>query len=119
MVAVTLTLTNAQNAAATDLDGNLTHVAVGDDNTTPTEGDTDLGNTTYTDTKFASSLSANVVTVDLRLDVTENNGNTINEIGTKDGASGNLYTHDLTTSFAKTSSKEAFYRNKITFIASN
>lgn len=119
MVAVILTLTNAQNAAATDLNSNLTHITVGDDNTTPTVGDTDLGNTTYTDTKLSSSLNGNIVTIDMFLDVTENNTNTINEIGTKDGASGNLYTHNLTTSFAKTSSKEAFYRNKITFTASN
>ena len=120
MTATNLTLTNAQNSAATNLNSNITHIAVGNDNTTPTTGDTTLGSEDYREAQFSSNLSNNIVTNDLRLDVTENNGNTINEAGTFDASSGgNMYTRNLTTSFAKTSSKEAFYRIKTTFTASD
>jgi len=54
------------------------------------------------------------------MDVTQNNGNDIEEIGALDASSGgNLYLHSLTTSFSKTADKEAYYRLKTTFVASN
>jgi len=116
----TLALTNAQNAAATDLDGNVTHIAVGDDNTTPVVGNTALGNETYRGSLFSESLTNNVVVKDIRIDEASNNGNTVNEIGTFDAASsGNMSNHKLTTSVAKTSAKVFFYRLKTTFVASN
>ena len=100
----TLALTNAQNAAATGLYANTTHMAVGDSTTTPVVADTALGNETYRSSLFGESLSDNVVTKDFRIDEASNNGNTVNEIGTFDAASaGNMSNHKLTTSAAKTS----------------
>ena len=116
----TIALTNAQNAAAVNLDGNVTHMAVGDDDTTPVIADTALGNETFRDTVFNESVADNVVNKGLRMDETENNGNTVKEIGTFDGvAPGNMSNHKLTTSVAKTSAKVFFYRLKTTFVASN
>ena len=92
----------------------ITHIAVGDDDTTPTESDTTLGNETYRDAIFTSNVGANFLTWDVRLDSTENNGNTIKEIGSFDAASvGNMYTRNLTTVFDKTSAKEAYYQIKL------
>ena len=107
-----------QNNSATLINGEVTHISVGNDGTTPVITDTTLGNETFRDTLFANSVSSNVTTFDVKLDVTENNGETIAEIGTFDGSSGgNMYSRNLTTSFAKTSSKEAYYRVKMTFTA--
>ncbi len=47
MVATSLNLTNAQNAAATKLHSLWTHPAVGSGTTTPTVGDTTLETETY------------------------------------------------------------------------
>ena len=92
----------------------VTHMAVGDDNTTPVIGDTTLGNQTYIDSIFTSNTGGDFVFWDLRLDTTENNGNTIKEIGTFDAASsGNMFTRNLTTVFDKTSSKEAYYQVRL------
>ena len=118
MVITTFRLNKAQIATANGLFSDLNSIAVGDSTTTPDETDTDLGNQTYIDTIYSKSVLSNVVNADLRLDVTENNGNTINEIGLKD-SSGNLDSHNLTTSFVKTSDKEAYYRLKTTFTAVN
>lgn len=111
-------LTQAQNSAASNLNSNITHIAVGDDNTPYSVGDTSLGNQTFIQTIDTQKVSSNVVTADVRLDATENNGNDIDEIGLLDAASsGNLYTRNITTNFAKTSSNEAFYRVKVTYTA--
>lgn len=116
----TLGLTNAQNASATNFDGNVTHIATGDNAVAPTVGDTALGNETFRGSLFGESLTENIVTKDLRISETENNGNTVNEIGTFDAAStGNMSSRKLTTSVAKTSSKVFFYRLKTTFVATN
>ena len=114
----TYALNLVQNNSATLINGLVTHIAVGDDNTTPVIGDTTLGNETFRDAIYSDSVSSNVTNFDVKLDVTENNGETIAEIGTFDASSsGNMYSHNLTTSFAKTSSKEAYYRVKLTFEA--
>jgi hypothetical protein len=118
MVFNTIGLNLVQNNSATLINGLVTHIALGDDNTTPLISDTSLGNETFRDDTYADSVSSNVTNFDVRLDVTENNGNTIAEIGTfDDDTTGNMYSHNLTTSFAKTSSKEAYYRVKMTFVA--
>lgn len=120
MVATTINLTESQNSAATNLYNKITHIAVGDGVTTPAVSDTTLTNETYRDSLYSQSIASNVVNKDIRLDVTENNGNNINEIGSFTASSGgDMHTHDLTTSFAKTADKEAYYRLKTTYTAVN
>ena len=108
-----------QNLCASNLQENIvTHIAVGSDNTTPDESDTSLGSETYREALYNSNVSSNIALFDARLDVTENNGNTINEVSTQDASSGgNMQTRNLTTSFTKTSSNEVFYRIKVTYTA--
>jgi len=104
----------------TQLDTIATHVAVGDDNTTPVVGDTALGNETYIEARFRAFANSNSFIIDLRLDTTENNGNTIAEHGVFDAASGgNLISRDLTTAFNKTASNESFYRNTYNLTVTN
>lgn len=94
-----------------ELNSLVEYVAVGDDNTTPIESDTTLGNETYREINYSKTLNPDNMSITTRIDETENNGNTINEIGIFDESSGgNMYSHNLVTSFEKTSSKVAYYR---------
>ena len=119
MVNASLKLTNAQNASATEFGTNVSHIAIGSDDTTPLVSDTDLGAQTFIDSAENVVVIDNIVRCDIRLDVTENNGNTQREIGTKDGATGDIYDRNLLTEFIKTSSKEAYYRLKTTYTGRN
>ena len=90
-------------------------MAVGDDNTTPTVSDTTLGNETYREAIFKSSSGGSFVAWDLKLDTTENNGSTIKEVGTFTASSGGtMYTRNLSSSFDKDSTNEAYYQSRIT-----
>jgi hypothetical protein len=58
--------------------------------------------------------------VSLRLDVTENNGNTQNEVGGFDaGSGGTMYFRNLVTSLSKDNTKESLYRVRNFFTATN
>ena len=120
MVNVSLKLINAQNAAALDFSSSVSHIGIGDDNTLPTTSDTGLGNQTFIGSSENLVIEDNIVRYDIRLDVTENNGNTHKEIGTFDsGSSGNLYDRNLVTEFEKTSDKEVYYRLKTIYTGRN
>lgn len=106
--------TNVKTNFLNSLSNSITHMGVGDDNTTPLKTDTTLGNETYRESIFKTNSGPDFIFWDLRLDETENNGNTIKEVGTFDASSGgNLYTRNLTTSFDKTNLKQAYYSVKI------
>lgn len=97
-----------------DVLGDVTYMAVGDGTSTPLVTQTALDNETDIDAIFQSATGGNFVSWDLKLDITENNGNTINEIGTFTAASsGTMYTRNLTTSFAKTANNEVYYQVKL------
>jgi len=111
LVVVNFAKNDIKDAVLDRLEANLTDIAVGDDNTTPVEGNTALGNQTLSETAFAVNRGGDNVAVQMFLDVTENNGNSIKETGTKD-VSGNLYSHSLTNVIAKNSSTEVFIEVK-------
>jgi len=120
MVITNYRLAIIQNTAATNFSSAVTDIAVGSGSTTPVSSQTTLVTETFRDGIDNTTLLANEVSKDLLLDVTENNSNTINEIGAfDDPAAGNMESRNLTTSFAKTSDKEAYYRLKTTFTAVN
>lgn len=98
----------------------VSHIGVGDDNTTPTEGDTTLGNQTLREATFSESSTSLSASFSIFLDTTENNSNSIEEIGLFDASSGgNMYQHLLTNITAKTSSIEWFGEIKINVTVAN
>lgn len=93
----------------TNLGTAISHVAVGSNATAPTAGDTTLNSEDYRDTTFSEDSGASFFSANMFLDTTENNGNTILEVGTfTAGAGGTMYNRALTNSVAKTSSVEMF-----------
>jgi hypothetical protein len=103
----------------TEIKSLVTHIAVGDDDTTPTEGDTTLGNETFRDTATVTQ-SGLTLTVKGLLDVTENNGNTVKELGLFDAAaSGNMYSRNLTTVVDKDGNTEIRLTNTLTVSTEN
>jgi len=87
----------------------ITHLAVGDDDTAPTEGDTTLGNETFREATISSSVTLQGASFQIFMDTTENNGNDIKEIGSfDDPTTGNMYTRDLTNVIVKTVNIEVF-----------
>ena len=110
MAIPTGTQNNIRDDAASYISSTFTHIAVGDDNTTPTTGDTTLGNEllriAFTDTTGPTN---GVYTMSMRISTTQLNGNTIREIGVFNAASGGtMLTRLLTTEYAKTSDKEVW-----------
>ena len=112
-------MTQVLGNALASLDTNLTYVAVGSDNTTPLVTDTTLGSEDYREARFSASTGPDYFRVDLRLDITENNGNTMLEIAPFNAASsGTMYSRDLVTSLAKDATKEVQYRITYKFTTS-
>ena len=84
----------------------FTHGAVGDDNTTPTPGDTTLGNEVFRKAiaSFDKTTFTNKTIASVQITSAEANGNTIREGGFFDAvAAGNMLTHFLVNDIVKTS----------------
>jgi len=112
-------MNNARNSLFNQFINNISHIAVGDDNTTPVVTDTSLGNQTYIEsaTVTQSGLSITSKTV---LEITENNGNTVKELGIFDRESlGNMYTRTLTTVVDKDSDTVIRLSNILTLNTQN
>lgn len=102
----------------TDLNSVISHFATGDDNTTPVVTDTALGNETFREALYNTVIGSNNIEFQSFQDISENNGNNIEEAGILDLASGgNLYGHALTNIIVKDSSTEVFLGYRI-FIVS-
>lgn len=116
MVLTTTLLTRIRDDTLTTLGTLFLFGAVGDDGTTPTVGDTTLGNEVFR--KAIEELDTTVptaITASLRLTTTEANGFTIRETGWLDLiTAGNLWTHDLLTGVNKTSDINLFLDTTIT-----
>jgi len=98
---------------------NITHLAVGDDNTTPVVTNITMNNETY---RKASTITRTglIITQKAVLDITENNGNTVYEMAGFDAASsGNMYYHNLTTVVAKDGNTEIRLSNVTTVTSLN
>jgi len=114
MVVTNIAITAIKTSVITDFTTNISHTAVGDDATTPTESDTTLTNETYIDALFSESSLSDRYIANMFLDITENNSNTILEYGLFTSASGgDMYIHSLTNSITKTSDVEAFIESQI------
>lgn len=117
MVICSYVFNQANNSILTTLNTNITHLAVGTNNTAPTISDTTLGTEVYRDSEFQSIITGFKLVSKIYLDTTEANSNTLEEVGTFTASSGGtMYTRNLVTSFAKTSSKTATYSVKIIFV---
>ena len=113
--------TTSINDSVTELASNITHIAVGDDNTAPTTSDTALGNETYREALFDPITTTPVsVSATMFMDVTENNGNDIKETGTFNaGAGGTMYNRALTNVIAKDATNEVFIEINFLFSSVN
>ena len=97
MVVTQTSLTAIVSQVKTNISTTYTHIAVGDNNTAPTESDTALGNETDREAFFSSGTTLTTFFADIFLDTTENNGNDIEETGMFDAASGgNMFNRSLT-----------------------
>lgn len=88
---------------------NATHLAVGDDNTTPTVGDTALGNELLRKARQETTQGVSDVIISLFINSLEGNGNDLKEVGMFDAAAaGNLLERNIFTTISKSSSLEVW-----------
>lgn len=116
MVLTTSLLNQVRDDIQDDIETNFTHGAVGNDNTTPTASDTELGNEQFRDAVDDVDKSVdNKITVTIQITPTENNGNTIRETGWFNAAStGTMWTRDTLTDLNKTSDISVYIDTTIT-----
>ena len=91
-------------------------MAVGSGNTTPSVSDTTLVSEDLRESFFSESVIASEHISTMFLDTTENNSNTIAEMGLFTASSGgDMYVRSLTNSISKTSTIEVFIESIVSF----
>ena len=109
MVNTTNFLNTIKTAVRTSIIAEGTHIAVGDDNTTPTVGDTALGNELTRKARQEYTEGGSDVIISLFLSSTESNGNALKEVGLFDAAAaGTLLERNTFTVINKTTSIEVW-----------
>ena len=107
MVNTTGFLTTIKTAVRASIVSESSHLAVGDDDTTPTVGDTTLGNELTRKARQEYTEGTSDVIISLWLSSLESNGNALKEVGMFDASSGgNLLERNTFTVVNKTSSIE-------------
>ena len=108
--------TTVKNGILNFLTTNITHVAVGDSTTTPTETDTTLGNEqTREALAETASTSGDTATFTMFLDTGDANGDDIEEVGLFNASSGGtMYLRTKTSSITKDSAREVFIESSVT-----
>lgn len=83
-------LTSLRSNIKDDIETDITHIAVGDDNTSPSSGQTDLVSETFRSAVDSTDKTSIIdeITSSMTILTTENNGNTIKEVGGFDDSSG-------------------------------
>jgi hypothetical protein len=90
--------------------------AVGDDSTTPTLSDTELGNETFRAERFASdgSMADNKIIFSLLVDLNDNNSEDINEFGWfNDDTAGTMWQRALINTIPKTDDIRVFLDSEL------
>lgn len=90
--------------------------AVGDDNTTETKGDTALANELTNDTIDTTNTSSKEVEFVWTLLSTEQNGQTLKEVGLFNAASGDMFTRATHAIISKTSTIEVQYKIRLRLV---
>lgn len=109
MVNTTNFLDTIKTAVRASVIAEGTHLAVGDDNTTPTVGDTALGNELTRKVRQEYTEGTSDVILSLWLSSLESNSNALKEVGLFDAiSSGNLLVRNIFTVINKTSSIEVW-----------
>ena len=114
-------LDNIKTAALGEFDI-FTHIAFGDDNTTPSASNTTLNNEVLRKTLEDSIKNTGTGTYlfEMRVALTEADGETIREIGIFNQATGGtMGTHNLTQEVAKTNDKEVVIDVQVTIETEN
>ena len=93
----------------------ISHLGVGDSDVLPQTSDTVLGNETYRDALLSQSITGNVYSALIFMDVTENNGNNILEQGSFNAAAaGDMFNRSLTNLIVKDANTEVTIELSIT-----
>lgn len=109
MVNTTTFLNSIKAAIRAGIVSDASHVAVGDDNTTPTAGDTVLGNELTRKARQEYTEGTSDVIISLFLNSLESNGNALKEVGMFDASSGgNLLQRNIFTTINKTTGLEVW-----------
>ena len=102
-----LTLDAIKTEVITEVEGSISHIALGSGDTEASIDDTSLQTETYRDALLAEDTVIDTYIGEIFLDTTENNGNDIKEMGSFDaGAGGNMFSRALTNIISKTASME-------------
>lgn len=114
----TVALAAARDAIKDLVNTDYLYLGIGDDDTAPTAGDTDLGNAIIRKVRQETSVLAASRTVSAWINSIEGNGNTIKEVGTFEEATGGvIHDHTVLDSGAfitKTNTVEVWIDNTIT-----
>lgn len=114
MVLTIGTISEISQASKDNVIANFTHMAFGTYTGTATSGDTALGGELVTKARQEYTELTNSVIISAYLDSTEQNGETIGEVGAKDALAGNLQSRkNLTDTVNKTSSNELWIDEEI------
>lgn len=109
MVNTTGFLNTIKTAVRASVIAEGTHLAVGDDDTTPTAGDTALGNELTRKARQEYTEGTSDIVMSLWIGSTEANSESLEEVGLFDAvAAGNLLVRDTFTAIAKTASIEVW-----------
>lgn len=120
MTVQTAMLTTMETAAVVTLSASISYIGVGTGTTAPVVTQTQLVGETYREALFIEATTANTYTTSLFLDVTENNGEVVAEIGAFNSSSGaTMVSRNNTTVSTKTSSKEFYYDIKFQVTSTN
>jgi len=113
MVLTTGTISEIKEAVKDNIIAEFTHVAFGDDDTTESSSDTALGNELETKARQEYTELSDIIIISGYLTANDQNGQNIKEVGSKDGASGDLQSRKVIDTIIKTSSKELWIDEEI------
>lgn len=109
MVNTTTFLNSIKAAIRAGIISDASHVAAGDDNTTPTAGDTALGNEVIRKARQEYTEGTSDVIISLFLNSLESNGDALKEVGMFDASSGgNLLQRNIFSTINKTTGLEVW-----------
>lgn len=109
MVNTTTFLNSIKASIRAGIISTASHVAVGDDDTAPTAGDTALGNEVLRKARQEYTEGTSDVIISLFINSLEANGENLKEVGMFDaGAAGNLLQRNIFTTITKTAGLEVW-----------
>lgn len=120
MVVTQTSLNSIRTQVLNSIQTEISHIAIGSDNTAPDVTDTALGSEITRESLVDEDILIDTYSTYIFLDTTEANGNTIREMGAFNQASGGtMFNRALTNEIAKDSTKEVTVQLDITVATVN